>query len=124
MTHDVKKTFAVSERAFLLIFMAKGGVRLTQIGTTCRGVGGSSWSVPALGAAAGPLGDTRGRSMWNPACLLEQPVEEQPPCPGSSSVEPKCELVEVVWELRARHGTLLRDEQPALYERDHAVGAG
>ncbi len=56
--------------------------------------------------------------------LLDQSLKQQPARSRGSSVEPERELVRIVIQMRRRHGSLMRAQQPPLQERRHMIGSG
>ena len=53
--------------------------------------------------------------------LLHESIKQLATVPGRSAVEPERELVEVVIEMGAAHGALMRAEQPTFQERHDPV---
>ena len=56
-------------------------------------------------------------------CLLHQAVEQHAPGPGTASVEPEHELVEVVVDMPGINGAMVRAKQPALQQGGNSVNA-
>ena len=55
--------------------------------------------------------------------LLYEAIEEQPPGSRCSSVEAKCELVEVVLKMRFADAAVIRSQPPALQKGGDSVNA-
>src|SRR5271169_3964483 len=53
--------------------------------------------------------------------LLRQTVEKLPTVSRPAAIEPKRELVKVVFEVLMRHRSLVRTHQPALEQRRHSM---
>lgn len=54
--------------------------------------------------------------------LLNEAEKELPSVPGAPTVEPECEFVEVVIEMREADRPLMSPEDPPLQERHHGDG--